>query len=303
MKKKLALIMIGVMTACFIGGCGAAGAGKSATGNSGKNVTEGTKVVEEVVEEVEEVDQVEQAEEIEGPAPDDAVSENDVAEEAAEEESFTEIEIGSDGTVNGSEFPKVRDSVADTDKTDDYGVYSISCFDLDEFLDENSELPGSSEYENTDWDNYTGRWAYPVMSPCRFFNDLELSEKSDKEEVFYSNDSESDNHFVIVISSGLYNYNWWNSIRQEDDYAWEAYEGSSFTVQTSEGESEVCAHVTSYGVDDGWYRYHNYIYNLGNFSVEIMCGDYPEDGEPLDLSPEDVQTIVDNIHLVNGLER
>lgn len=287
MKKKALTVILSLCVAMALTAC---------SGNAETTEVEETAVVADAQAEAEAEEQEEAVE-----------SEQTENEASADEESSEEIE-------SGDEFPIIEQAVIDNDKSDEYGVYSTSCFDLDEFLDDNGELPGSGDWENTDWDTYTGRWAYPEITPCQFFDELTLSERSDKSEVYWVDG------FTMFISSGLWVWNWKLEDSMDPHFAeYEACPRHLFTAQTADGETDVLVITDSfkssglyaegeeYNEDEvEWteYKYNTYVFHIGNFTVELMCdsGEWSETGEAFDLSEDDIQLIIDNIHLTDGTE-
>ena len=174
-------------------------------------------------------------------------------------------------------------------------------------------MPGIDDYENTDWNDWTNRWAYPKFTPCRFFDGLTLIARSDKAEVLSANDSDTGDSITINVFSGLYQYNyeynWWKEQADDPDFDFEEYKFNGFsyymfTAQTTEGETEVLVRTDrySYGGDDVWYNCKWYCFNIGNFSVSVQCNEYEESEDPIELSEDDLQLIIDNIHLTDGAE-
>lgn len=291
MKKKAAMILIGGLIACLMGGCGQ------------EEIDPVTmETADEVEEEVAEPAVEEEAEpEAEVAEP---VDEENAEDTLTDDGSFTEIEISEDGSVNGQEFPKIAQAVIDHDKSEETGVNSTSCFDLDQYLDENGEAPDDWTYESKEGTEYSGRWAYPVVTPCRFFTDLELNDRTDREEWFSASDSETGVFLSMFIYSGLDLYN------DTHSYVGETYDDPNmpvttlkFTAKTADGTTDVLEEraVSYISWDDSEeeeeYIMYSYYFNVGNFSV-CVCWDYDEP-----LSEDEVQLIVDNVSLTTGMER
>lgn len=296
MRKRALTVLLPLCVAMIMTACG----GNTDTTEVGKTAVIAESTEADAQTEVEAEEQEETVE-----------SGQTESEASADEEDSEEIGNGDDGTVNGDEFPIIKQDVIDNDKSDEYGVYSTSCFDLDEFLNNKGELPGTEDVDNTDWDTYTGRWAYPKLTPCKLFDELTISKRSDKEEVLWAHG------FTITISSGLYMWNW--QVKDSKDPFYAELEESPklmFTAQTVDGETDVLKYFMEYGSysydeegnyneeDEIWYRCNEYIFHIGNFAVHILCdsGEWSETGEAVELSEEDIQLIIDNIHLTDGTE-
>lgn len=287
MKKKALTVILPLCVAMAMTACG---------GNAETAEAEETAVTVETQAEAEAEEQEEAIE-----------SEQTENEASADEESSEEIESGDDGTVNGDEFPIIEQAVIDNDKSDEYGVYSTSCFDLDEFLDEEGMLPGV--YETTDWDEYTGRWAYPEITPCKFFDGLRLTYRSDKYEMLVFDGNDTIFGFNMCISSGPESYNYWNQFANDPDYAeFDGYYKYMFTAQTSGGETEVLSMIDTSTVYEGTdvdfdssdgtdVIETSYLFTVGNFTVDIAPFWSYDVDNPNELSEEDLQLIIDNIHL------
>lgn len=283
MKRVITCTLLITMVACLIGGCGNEKVGKAAISATDKIVVE--QPVVDISEET----------------TDYEVAEPYVDEDSDEiKEDITEVEE----VEAVDEFPAVNDEVLELDKSDEYGVNSISCFDLDEYLDEDGVLPGSNDFDNSELDVYTGRWAYPKFTPCKYFEDLRIVYRTDRSEELTSVDSDTGDNYIFWINSGLYD---WNNCNEyitdsdyDDSYGWYKH---VFTADTPDGEVDVLSCFTYYMVDDIYYSYMTYTFPIGNFTVNVICESSGEDEDVIELSAEDIQTIIDNIRLTNGLER
>lgn len=238
-------------------------------------------------------------------------------EVSADMESSEAVEID----TGEKDFPVIDPYVIEQDKSDEYGVYSISCFDLDQFLDENGHISEDWDWESKEYVEYSGRFAYPKLTPCRFFDTLYLDDRTDHEESLYGVDSETGNGLSINIYTGLDFY--------DDMENMIGYKSSSpnngpyeymFTAELPDGQTDVIAQWSiamvssssgNYEEDENGdlvfvedeegatteeYKTYHYFYSLGHFSVSLLWS-----GE--ELTQDEVQLIIDNIRLTNGTER
>lgn len=253
----------------------------------------------------------------EADAEDSAAGEESAESEQTEEEApeneepFREIEIGADGSVDGQEFPVIDEAVLSADKSEEYGVNSISCYDLDQYLDENGNLqPDIASAENFYFE-YSGRWAYPEITPCRFFGELVLTSRTDSSSEYMSVDSETGDQFSFSVYSGkdLYNGAVGNIGYDFGDDS--TFIEKAFTIQTVDGEADVTREYREIMMlkdkgengealetpEEVIYNFSSYTFVIGNFSVSLA----PNVGT--ELTQEEVQLIADNIRLTNGMER
>lgn len=238
-------------------------------------------------------------------------------------EAFDEIEIGADGSVNGQDFPVIGSYVSEQDKSADYGVNSISCYDLDEFLDENGEVPEEwTGYDSKESNEYSGRWAYPEITPCRFFDDLTLISRTDCSSEYQSRDTETDAFIQMSVASGLGDYNLSQGGAGHDRSDSNVITSEiMFTAQTVTGETEVIHEHTEHFLTSGgqgetdeednetekaqeetnvveeMFVLHRYYFSVGSFSVTVSVSGGTQ------LSEDDIQLIIDNIRVTNGMER
>lgn len=259
MQKKVTMILVGGLVACLMGGCGQSEVGTDTMATVDETIAENTEVTEEVgqVEEsTKEGDTKEDEETVSDSSTDESVEEN-----------------GEDETVEGDEFPVINEYVLELDNSDEYGVYSTSCYDLDQYLDDNGALQGWDDFESSIHTEYSGRWAYPVFTPCKFFTDLEIIYRDDALEILDGTD------IHIEVNSG---YGYERHIVGE-----KSAPELMFTAQTADGEIDVI-HVivdgSTYGwTNDGYY----YFFKIASFEVKVRLDH--------ELDKEEVQLIIDNI--------
>lgn len=164
------------------------------------------------------------------------------------------------------------------DRSADYGVYSTSCFDLDEFLDENGRIPVEWDYESDEYIYYSGRFAYD--------NELSLVgidlglEGLYPTELMFTADTHDDTtdvlrkkHVITYTESST------------------RYDADGNVIEGTEADPEE--------VETSTRIVYEYNFNVGNFSVSVMYADNEGEG----LTQEEVQDLIDNIRLTNGLER
>lgn len=294
MKKRcIAILMVALLL--LVGGCGKSNLGKAVSANKDvlKNaVSEGVSVAEEVIEEV--ADVVEDASDVT----------DEVSDEVVEEPEEVEEGYNPAKQYEGKPY-MVSQDVLDNDNSEEYGVYSKSCFDLDQYLDEEGALPGVYDWDNKDWDTYTGRWSYPEVTQSDIFKDMALTDKTDKYERYYFKDK-SDNETVLFIDSGIRGY-----LNKVDSTEMAQYSDNPmlpqlmFTTETVDGSTDVVSIIKQYSFDDGetWQYRNEYVFHVGNFTVTVQCAETQEDEDPIELTEEEIQEIIDNIRLTNGLER
>lgn len=289
MKKKALMVILPLCVAMILTACG---------GNTDTTEVEETAVTAEGVE-------ADAQAEVETEKQEEAVeSEN---EASADEESSEEIESGDDGSVNSEEFPIIGDYVVEEDKSDEYGVYSTSCFDLDQYLDENGELTDeitAGAYS----EEYSGRWAYPEFTPCEMLEGLTMNVKTDRMAAYDFAWNENDDAYRIIIYSGLADYNF------VKDYAAD-YANDEVTIDmgiptylcdvtTTGGTSEVYLDPISTFLegDNGELVKSVCViveFHVGNFTVSVSCPETTDLENAADqLKQEDIQMIADNIHLI-----
>lgn len=197
----------------------------------------------------------------------------------------------------------VTQDVLDNDKSEEYGIYSTSCFDLDQYLNEDGELPNLDDFDK--WNEYTGRWAYPEITQCDMLKDIYLGYKSDRFERFYFKDK-SGNDTVLYISSGIQGYNLKVELTDMAQYSDNPMLPQlMFTTETVDGTTDIVSSIRqiSFGEEDPWQYYREYVFHVGNFTVEVQCAMTDEDEDPIELTEEEIQEIIDNIRLTNGLDR
>lgn len=293
MKKKALMAMLSVCVAMEMTACG-------------KNA--GTTEVEETVATEESVEADIQAEaeadaQTEGEAEASTVDEEGVepeqtGEDASEnEESSEEIENGADDSADGQEFPIIDQVVLDQDKSEEYGVNSISCYDLDQYLDENGDLQADISSDESYYEEYSGRWAYPEITPCRFFGELTMTSRVDQSSSYTAVDSETGEKLSYIILSGKYMY---NGARDQVGHEFEGGQINRydipFSIQNVDGEQDVineCMEMTL--ESDEVFRINSYYFAVGNFTVIVQSG--------TELTQKDVQLIADNISLTDGTEQ
>lgn len=295
MKKKAVMIILTLCAAVAMTACG---------GKAGMAEMQDTTAAEESAE----ADAQAEAEAVAPTVDEDAVEAEQTGEDALEnEESFEEIEIGADGSVNGQEFPMIDEAVRSQDKSDAYGVYSISCYDLDQYLDEEGYMQSDIASADNFYYEYTGRWAYPKITPCRFFGGLVLTSRTDFSSDYRSTDTETGNGLSFNICSGK---DYYNSMKQGTGSDAEVSE-MAFTIQTMDGSSDVMHEYREImllndkdengealdALEEVIYGFDVYCFAVGNFTVTLQ----PDAGTK--LTQEDVQLIADNIRLTNGMER
>ncbi len=165
----------------------------------------------------------------------------------------------------------------DWDKSEEYGINSTSCYDLNQYLDEDGNLPIEWLDDPETGMYYSGRWAYPELMDCRFYTDVHLTERTDRCEVLYASDSKTDSNVNITIFSGLSAY--------------------STDVKLSEfGRGEVLEIPTESGIVNVMLSdsYDGMVYSfpIGNFSINVhWCNDER-------LTEEELIILIDNIILV-----
>lgn len=280
MKKKLFMLLIGVTLACLMTGCGEKKATNKVVGAT-KSV--GREVAADMKKAVEEFDTAIESEE---------------TEEATNEEVEDTVEVVEPEAVEEvDEFPAIESWASMQDSSDTYGVYSKSSYDLDQYLDDNGNIPGYEDYESSIYNEYSGRWAYPKFTPCKFFKDLTIIERTDSSELLRSVDFDSDIAMSIFVYSGLNIYK--GTLEAVSSNAFDDYE-IMLTTETVDGETTVIYNVTrgTYTIDgeESVEMVKNiYTFNVANFSVVIFTD--------AQLTEEDVQIIIDNIRPTNGLER
>lgn len=294
MTKKALTVILPLYVAIELTACG---------GNADTTKVEETTVIEESTE----VDA--QAEAKASTEDEEAIEESEVVEaEVVDEEPEEIIEEYNPASKYEGLFYSVNDYVLECDKSDEYGIYSGSCFDLDQYLDEEGNVPGywpsySDEegyvFDSDERNYYTGRWAYPEIIQCDIFNDMCLLYKTDVFEKFTFNDK-SGNESFLIIQSGIYGYN----LDKDPEMApLERKPVFMFTAETMDGTTDVYSSVYEYN-DDTTSRYSvEYMLNVGNFSITVQCAETLSDEDPIEMTEEEIQEIIDSIRLTNGLER
>lgn len=286
MKKKISILLIMILVICLTSGCGKKEVSKqpvAVTNGIGTVVAGGAKeVVEKATEEATDIEPVK-------------LEESEVIEEVEEPEEVEEI-IEDVRPVD--EFPAIADDVSLMDNSSEYGVYSTSCFDLEQYLDEDGCLPGFDDYEDKMYSEYSGRWAYPKITPCRFFTDMIMKERTDDCEFFTAVDEETGHDIALIIHSG---YSYYNARVATMDSVYDWAPSFMFTAQTVDGETDVIAerfenNFTLEGEEPNTEIQYIYYFRLGSFSVSLYSSEY-------ELSEDEVQLVIDNIRVTNGLER
>lgn len=282
------MILVGGLLICLIGGCGKDESNAVTMESTDETVAE---VAEEVEEEVTE--------------PDETNVEETATDESPEVEEESESET--------EEFPIITDEALAQDKSADYGVYSTSSFDLDQFLDENGETPEDWNWESKEYSEFSGRFAYPDITQCELMDSVRIYNRTDCSEGLSVESKDGTRYIGIVFSSGLDMYH------SQKSYVGDDWGGvvitAMFTAQTNEGETEVL-HQTStvsessmYLADEDGnpidedgnpidpnaiemneYIDNQYIFNIGNFTVWV----YADKDE---LTEDEIQMIIDNISL------
>lgn len=294
MKKKVLMTILPVCVAMTMTACG---------GNADTVEVEETAVTEESAE-----PDAQAEKEAETPTVDEEAVEPEQTEDEApaDEESSEEIENDADGAVNNEEFPIIGDYVVGEDKSDEYGVYSTSCFDLDQYLDENGELTDeitAGAYS----EEYSGRWAYPEFTPCEMLAGLTMNVKTDRMAAYDFAWNENYDAYRIIIYSGLADYNFIKDCAADfanDEVTIDMGVPTYLCdVTTTSGTSEVyldpiCTlvegdngeSVKSVGV--------SVEFHVGNFTVSVSCPETTDLENAADqLKQEDIQMVADNIHL------
>lgn len=255
--------------------------------------------------------------ETEAPTVDEEVVESEQTEDGApaDEEPLEEIEIEPE---EEHEFPYLTERAVEQDKSADYGVYSTSCFDVDQFIGEDGMRTAEWDFESKEYSEYSGRFAYPKVTECRFTTDAKIDSRTDVEEEIFTTDSVTGNSLQIYFSVGRDDYDTYSHKINWSDDPNVGLADIIGTVKTGEEYSELIHFyrvVTGTLFDDGLYyvgdgrfikgvegdteelmmNVHHYVYTLGNFTVDVLF-----EGEE-GLTLEDIQLIADNIHLVDNV--
>lgn len=286
MKKKTLTIILPLCAAMAMAACG---------GNADTAEVNETTVIEESME-------ADAQAEAEAPTMDEE-AEVVEAEEVVEEEQEEVEEIYNPADKYEGKFYMVSQDVLDNDKSEEYGIYSTSCFDLDQYLDEEGIV--TDFYELDKGYEYTGRWEYPDITQCDMFNDIYLSYRSDRFERFYFKDK-SNNETSLLIHSGIGSYN--NAVDRSE---MSEYSDNPmlpcfmFTTETTEGTTDVISEILKYGFIDGETGQYQmeYTFHIGNFTAKIQCAETEDEENLIEMTEEEIQEIVDSIRLTNGLER
>lgn len=298
MRKKVLMAILSVCVAVAMTACG----GKADT----KEVEE-TAVTEENEEAVEATPTIENE-------PEAVAETNEITEELTEEES-TEPEYS---------FMEITGNAITQDKAADYGINSTSCEDVWQFLDENNEIAWEYDYESTEHNEYSGRFAYPTLVQSNAVPNAIITQRTDAVQDVSAWVGDVEELYSIEFTGGYGAYNMY--AQQAEFYA----EGNAtdavnkysfpFTVDTEEGTQEVVCQRMDIAFFDGYDgsvsvndngEYINedgevieptelivscsYLYKLGGFTVSIL-----QAGE--EISQEKMQGIVDSIVLVGGEE-
>ena len=291
MKKKTLMAILPLCVAMAMTACG----GNADTAE----VKETTKVeATTATEESAEAGTPAEAEDEASTGDEESVESDQTGEDASEnEESSEEIENGADDSAVGQEFPIIDQAVLDQDKSEEYGVNSISCYDLDQYLDENGDLQADISSDESYYEEYSGRWAYPEITPCRFFGELTMTSRVDQSSSYTAVDSETGEKLSFIILSGKYMY---NGARDQVGHEFESGQINRydipFAIQNVDGEQDVineCMEMTL--ESDEVFRINSYYFAVGNFTVIVQSG--------TELTQEDVQLIADNISLTDGTEQ
>lgn len=285
MRKKALTIILPLCAAMAMTACG---------GNADTTEVEETTVIEESME-------ADAQAEAEAPTMDE---EAEVVEaEVTVDEEPEDVEEGyNPATQYEGKFYMVSQDVLDNDKSEEYGIYSESCFDLDQYLDENGSLPMIYDQDDPILTTYSGRWAYPEVTQCDIFNNMLLKTKVDMYERFDFSDKLG-NDTTLTIDSGPSHY---DIMKGHSDTPYELYDTKPvpmFTADTVDGTTDVLKRTMWIDFGGTMYYHNEYIFKIGNFSITVKCQE-TEDGEDLiEMTEEEIQEIIDNIRLTNGLER
>lgn len=305
MKKK---ILMAVMPLCVVMAMTACG------GNEDTKEAAETAVTEESAE----VDAQAETEAGSFTADKENVESGQTGEESVEEE---DVEVVEETEFLPLQLEFEEDAVTQ-DKSAEYGVYSNSCEDVYQFLNEDGSCPWDYDYEQKEHTEYSGRFAYPVPVQGDFFKTAVVWLRTDADEFMVVTTDGDDNNYGISFHTG--NSTWqWNM----DEYKKEQEEGDEyfssgtrsmpFTVTVDDNVADV---IFFHSENEGYLGEvtadtegnvfdadgnpvepfmieirNNYYYTLGGFTVDIAAGER-------ELTQEELQMFVDNIKLLDGME-
>lgn len=290
LKIKIVAIVAGISVVCLIGGCGKDSSVDVRPENIEEFVEEDNEVVKETYELVS-VDLVQ--EEFPLPAQDDSLSDT-VYEDVKDDKSIDEREddishedessnIGSvEEPVLTKPFIIVDEAAVEHDRSAEYGIFSSSCQDLNQYLNDSGELIGFTSEES---EYYSGRWAYPIITKCTVFDNMILRDMSDRKIEYESVDDNGNVLYTLTIYSGLFEYN--------VDVDLSDYEKSIVRPRCEikcGGEYVTVYKAGLKASSEEGYCDQIYSFKIGYFTVEVAKrGDW--------LSDDDLQVIASNIHL------
>ena len=289
MKKKCVLMLMSIALVGLISGCGQKEVTKAAS------VSATGAMVEEISSEVKNIAK-------EAPDSEKKKEHIDVAAEfePADESFVVNDDIDPEFSVDAiDEFPAISPTAMLKDKSDEYGVYSISSYDIQEFLDEDGVLIDGDDADNLIYSEYSGRWAYPKLVWCDLLQDAEVIDRTDSDEYILSHSENHDCNISTFIYGGLslYNSSLHNAI-------YDGIDGIDLwreNVEYVDGYTDII-HVLSSGAitdeagDTVELVSHSYIFKIADFSVMVIAG---RD----ELSESEVFELVDSIRPTNGMER
>ncbi len=170
------------------------------------------------------------------------------------------------------------------DKSAEYGVYSTSCLDIDQYLDNNGELPDAWWYDEDFTTYYSQRWAYPMLVDCDYYSNAKLESRSDFSETYRSSNNITGHNVFITIYSGkdMYNIQEYYVLTNEDDGI-----RRFVTVDSRCGKTGVVVTYEEEHALNGTF----YSFSVGNFSVFVHCVGC----EP--MPDEDISILIDNVML------
>lgn len=276
MKKKMVLALM-CATMCLVSACGQKETAKMKADSVKEAADEA--VAEEVVDGFEEGVGV--AEDAEEPEPEKA-EEAETVEEAegpdlSDENIAKMLEENPYGIVDENAFPMVTWEAQSQNKSKDYGVWSLSCYDVDQFLDEEGGTPWQNNYDAKEYGEFSGRFSFPAITACPMFEGLIASSVTD--DTMWLNGFFGDNReksLSVIIQPGYLLYDvYTEQIGYSSDL--NSFEGW-YTAETDMGPSDVIKHsmTVSFGEDEDNLEEqvsNTYIYRLGNFTVSVNTGD------------------------------
>lgn len=226
------------------------------------------------------------------------------------------------------EFGEVVEHALEQDKSADYGVNSTSSYDVAQFIkDGQPEWTIDTDYSNPEYSEFTGRFAYPEITPSELFDSAIIRDRTDNsQDISVWNTANEENGLTVTMRPGAWYYNDSSSVVGSiPTYS------IPFSIGTIDGSCEVvlvCNQIMSY---PDWVQYNEngdcidsegnvleydeeynlldkdgniiemvdkglvsiYIYKLGDFTIDVS-------GLNFELTQEQMQTIADSIHLVGG---